>query len=157
MVLRLPIRINRRFRWLAIWVVGLGAIYVVLNTLFRPHSSTEHRAAPDDGITINNTRSCVPRVGQNIAGHDRYLRPHLTVGRPPSPFPRLEAAPSLPLACLDKWIGHGSVGCRGSSAGSDLKMDVVWTWVNGSDPRWKEAMRAASQEEGIFSPGFHYR
>ena len=157
MVMRLPTRINRCLRTFATLVAGFGTIYVVVNILHGTDVSTGLWSGPKDGSVAPSTQACVPRFGQGIAGNNRFLRPHLPLDRPHSPFPRLEDAPSLPLRCLDEWLGHGSLSCDGTSAGSELKMDVVWTWVNGSDPKWREVKRLASQEEAIFSPGFHFR
>lgn len=36
-------------------------------------------------------------------------------------------------------------------------MDVIWLWVNGSDPRWEREMIAARREAGIYSPIHHFR
>jgi hypothetical protein len=152
MVLRLPARIIRCLRSLATWVIGFSTIYTIFSAL-KIDTNVWRRASHKDSVQA----ACITRVGQGIAGLDDHLRPHVTLDRPSSPFPRLLATPSLPLHCLDEWIAQGKHSCKGRSAGSDLKLDIVWTWVNGSDVRWKDAMRRASQEEGVFSPGFHFR
>lgn len=157
MVLRLPARINRCLRSLAFLALAFGTLYVVVGTLHGLRQGDRILRRTRDPAAAPAAATCVTRTGEGIVGGNRYLRPVVTLDRPSGPFPQLEAGPSLPLPCLDEWLSHGTTKCQGSAAGSDLKLDVVWTWVNGSDPRWKDAMKRASEEEGIFSPGFHFR
>lgn len=157
MVLRLPTRIIRYLRSLVLLAIAFGTLFVVVNTIRSVYTRSESLYTTDDGTAIVQPATCVPRIGQGIAGDDRHLRPVVTLDRPSAPFPQLLAGPSLPLPCLDDWLSQGKTDCKGSDAGADLKVDVVWTWVNGSDPKWKDAKKRASEEEGIFSPGFHFR
>lgn len=156
-MLRLPARINRCLRSLAFLVIAFGTLYVVVGTLHGFYQGNRISHGTRDRTAVQASATCLSRIGQGIVGDNRHLRPVVTLDRPSAPFPRLVTGPSLPLPCLDDWLSQGRTNCRGSVAGSDLKVDVVWTWVNGSEPRWKEIMKRASDEEGIFSPGFHFR
>lgn len=155
MALRVPIRFNRFLRAFATWVIGFGFVYGIISSL--SGSSHDRTDALRSEIAGADSAICVPRAGEGIVGLNRHLRPHVTIDRPSSPYPQLAAGPSLPLQCLEDWLSQGVASCYGPSAGANMKLDVVWTWVNGSDSRWKEVKSLASQEEGIFSPGFHFR
>ncbi len=51
---------------------------------------------------------------------------------------RLADVPLLPQPCLGEWLRHGRLddaSCHDNPADT---IDVVWTWLNGSDPEWAQ-------------------
>ncbi|KAJ7638322.1 hypothetical protein FB45DRAFT_399046 [Roridomyces roridus] len=62
---------------------------------------------------------------------------------------RSTAQPTLTqlLPCIDEWIARGQA-CK---SGSNNKMDVLWTWVNGSEPILVDTRRQleASKPKGV--------
>jgi hypothetical protein len=108
-----------------------------------------------DTINSTPTRHCIPRVGDFQDSSDPLYRPYVPLEPPSAPFPVLAAAPEVPVSCLEDWILTGRTECEASELES--RLDVVWTWVNGSDLKWKQEMAKAMEEEGVFSPGFHFR
>ena len=105
--------------------------------------------------TIRPQSHCTPRLNDFEDSTDPLYRSYIPLGPPSSPFPVLAPDSEVPLDCLEEWIVSGRTACNSADLGS--RLDVVWSWVNGSDPRWKQEMLQASREEGIFSPGFHFR
>jgi hypothetical protein len=104
--------------------------------------------------TISDIR-CTPRPRDFEDSSDPLYRTYIPLDPPSIPFPVLAPAPKVPIACLEEWIVNGRTDCK--SADLTSRLDAVWSWVNGSDPRWKQEMTRAMSEEGIFSPGFHFR
>lgn len=101
------------------------------------------------------TSRCTPRPEDFKDSIGPLYRTYTLHDPSPPPFPVLEPALDVQIDCLEEWLVTGRTDCKGDDLKS--RMDVVWTWVNGSDPKWKEELSRASREEGIFSPGFHYR
>ncbi|KAI0323660.1 hypothetical protein GY45DRAFT_553660 [Cubamyces sp. BRFM 1775] len=60
---------------------------------------------------------------------------------PPSAHPRLRPVRDLPGHCLDAYFSSGEL-CHDSLG--PVPMDVLWTWVNGSDPLFADAKERAA-------------
>ena len=88
---------------------------------------------------------------------DPLYRPFKPLPPPESPFPRLRPTRFLPPRCLEQWFANGETNCGQKELGEEEKLDVIWLWVNGSDPRWEREMIAARREAGIYSPIHHFR
>jgi hypothetical protein len=106
-------------------------------------------------VKVTPPLQCTPRAGDFGDSSDLLYGQYIPLGPPNAPFPVLTAAPDVSIDCLEEWIVTGQTSCKSSELDSHL--DLVWTWVNGSDPRWKEELARVSKEEGVFSPGFHFR
>lgn len=156
MVVRLSKRINRCLRNAAIVLVGFAFICLIRNTPIQ-QTANDTNAISRLKRTQSTYLPCESLSGPDNVTSFPCSKLCFAVGGPPPPFPLLGASPSLPLSCLDDWLSTGTSTCTGAPSGERLKLDVVWTWVNGSDERWRNIMRKSSQEEGVFSPGFHYR
>lgn len=98
---------------------------------------------------------CIPRTGDFQDSSEPLYRSYIPLDPPKPPFPVLVSAPDVSIDCLEEWIATGRTSCGASEL--DTSLDLIWTWVNGSDARWKEELSRVSKEEGIFSPGFHFR
>jgi len=98
---------------------------------------------------------CIPRTGDFQDSSDPLYRSYIPLDPPKSPFPVLVSAPDVSIDCLEEWIATGRTSCGAPEL--DISLDLIWTWVNGSDAKWKEELSRVSKEEGIFSPGFHFR
>jgi hypothetical protein len=126
-------------------LLGIGTAFV-LSRLWTTRNTTQTTKAP---------LHCTPRPGDFEGSSDPLYRSYIPLGPPTPPFPVLTPASEVPTECLEEWIVKGHTSCQPSDLAS--RLDAVWSWVNGSDPRWKQELSIASKEEGIFSPGFHYR
>ena len=109
----------------------------------------------DTAVTTKAPSHCIPRPGDFKDSADPLYRSYIPLDPPTPPFPVLTPAAEVPIECLEEWIVKGRTSCKPTDLAS--RLDAVWSWVNGSDPRWKQELSRASKEEGIFSPGFHYR
>lgn len=61
-------------------------------------------------------------------------------------LPPIQAhAPLLKADCLEQWIAQGTLcdglGFAPENGGTGTRIDGVWSWVNGSDPRHRAARR----------------
>jgi hypothetical protein len=101
--------------------------------------------------------TCIPRSGDGIDSLDPLYRPHIPLEPPSPPFPVLSPTSRAEGRCLEIWLTAGETECGSQEWKHSDRLDAVWTWVNGSDSRWDQAMIEAAKEEGIYSPGFHYR
>jgi hypothetical protein len=101
--------------------------------------------------------TCIPRSGDGIDSLDPLYRPHIPLEPPSPPFPVLSPTSRAEGKCLETWLAAGETECGPQGWKHTDRLDAVWTWVNGSDSRWDQAMAEAAKEEGIYSPGFHYR
>lgn len=98
------------------------------------------------------------RLGDDtIDSLNPLYRPFKPLPPPESPFPRLRPTRFLPPRCLEQWFANGEMNCGQKELGEEEKLDVIWLWVNGSDPRWEKEMIAARREAGIYSPIHHFR
>lgn len=150
-------RIARGVKLLGI-ILSLAGLCSALRHLRQPLAlSSPRKAFQDEHLVSSPLSRCVPRKGDGIGSIDPCSRPHVPVSAPAPPFPHPSQPISLSEHCLDQWLAHGVVQCTGTDAVPEPKLDVVWTWVNGSDPRWREAMISSSRDEGIYSPEFHFR
>jgi hypothetical protein len=70
-----------------------------------------------------------------------FLPPEST---PPLPSDHLPVRPRISSNCRDAYFTLGTP-CY-SAQGSEQKIDVVWTWVNGSDPLHHQTLRQAEQD-----------
>jgi 3-O-alpha-D-mannopyranosyl-alpha-D-mannopyranose xylosylphosphotransferase len=97
------------------------------------------------------------RVGDDLDSRDPRYRPVIALPPPDAPFPRLRPTRSLPDHCLESWFLHGTTDCGRHDVGPEEKLDATWTWVNGSDGRWRAEMEYWRREAGIYSPDQHFR
>jgi len=131
---------------------GCRIVFLVIGTAFllsrllTTHDTTE---------TTKASPSCTPRPGDFADSADPLYRSYIPLDPPSPPFPVLTPASQVSIECLEEWIVTGRTSCKPMDLAS--RLDAVWSWVNGSDSRWKQELSRASNEEGIFSPGFHYR
>lgn len=78
----------------------------------------------------------------NLLTHPHYLVFSLSNKTRPAVTDRpIRGIRRLPSSCIEDHIAYGSP-CRD---GRPVKFDVVWTWVNGSDPRLEQEMREAAR------------
>jgi hypothetical protein len=77
-------------------------------------------------------------------GADDQLVYHCIKVPPASEPPPLRAYQSLPSTCRDSFFENGDI-CNHQS--TPTVFDLVWTWVNGSDPLLHDAMAAADTSE----------
>jgi hypothetical protein len=63
--------------------------------------------------------------------------------RDESPAPLVSKSSDLPASCLDYYFESG-VPCP-QNAASELRIDFVWTWINSSDPLFRETIQAITK------------
>ena len=51
----------------------------------------------------------------------------------------------------------GETDCTREELGEETKLDATWFWVNGTDPRWERTLEYWKAEDGVKTPGKHYR
>ncbi|EJF56867.1 hypothetical protein DICSQDRAFT_112435 [Dichomitus squalens LYAD-421 SS1] len=68
---------------------------------------------------------------------------------PSSSHPVLHPVRDLPSHCLDQYYSSGGVCHDGLGP---LPLDVIWTWVNGSDPLFMDARENAAESFGNTDP-----
>lgn len=148
-ILRLVCLLGSVFLAIVLWYTGARrAEYEPPSVeVAHPHAASE---------TLYRSQ-CVSRLGEGTDSIDPCSRHHIPAKPPTPPFPRLANANPLTDDCLESWLARGVVQCSSVAQVSDVKLDVVWTWVNGSDTRWKEKMASLAALEGIYSPAFHFR
>lgn len=61
---------------------------------------------------------------------------------PPEAHPRLRPVRDLPTSCLEQYYARGGLCHDGQGA---IPIDIIWTWVNGSDPLFADARDAAAR------------
>jgi hypothetical protein len=132
-------------------LLGIGTAFI-LSRLWTTHDTTPTTPTTH---TTEASLNCVSRPGDFEDSTDPLYRSYIPLDPPTPPFPILLPASEVPIECLEEWIVKGQTSCKPTDLAS--RLDAVWSWVNGSDPRWKQELARASKEEGIFSPGFHYR
>lgn len=130
-------RPNSRRRW-AVLGTGLVIVLVGLYTLVLPDSVED----VDDLFAEDQEPGAVPE----------YQAAYLPFEPPPQqpPAARLTPTQVLPDDCRDAYFSSGAL-CYDPVIPS---FDVLWTWVNGSDPLLQEAKMAA---ESRFAPDDPYR
>ncbi len=77
-----------------------------------------------------------------LAADDDQLVYHCIKVPQPSEPPPLRAYQSIPSTCRDAFFENGDI-CNHPSTLTPTRFDLVWTWVNGSDPLLHDAMAAA--------------
>ena len=82
-----------------------------------------------------------------FAADDDQLLYHCIKVPQPSEPPPLRAYQSLPSTCRDAFFESGEI-CNHPSTLTPSRFDLVWTWVNGSDPLLHDAMAAAEHSAG---------
>lgn len=97
------------------------------------------------------------RAGDELDSRDPRYRALVALPPPPPPFPQLRPTRFLPTHCMESWFIHGTTNCGKHDLGSEEKLDATWTWVNGSDGRWRGEMEYWRREAGIYSPEQHFR
>lgn len=58
---------------------------------------------------------------------------------------------------MEQWFADGETTCGAADLGPEETLDVTWLWVNGTDPKWRDALIAARKEAGVYSPDHHFR
>ncbi|KAI0823219.1 hypothetical protein BC628DRAFT_1325337 [Trametes gibbosa] len=72
--------------------------------------------------------------------HPAYIAIPVPDSLPPAAHPKLRPVRDLPLHCLDAYYSSGQLCHDGYGP---TPMDVLWTWVNGSDPLFADARQRA--------------
>lgn len=88
---------------------------------------------------------------EDIGTHNAYIAIPVPAALPPATYPRLRPVRDLPAHCLDAYYASGQL-CHDSYG--PIPMDVLWTWVNGSDPLFADARERAIKS---FQPDDPYR
>ncbi|KAH9849530.1 hypothetical protein C2E23DRAFT_737200 [Lenzites betulinus] len=83
--------------------------------------------------------------------HPAYIAIPVPESLPAAARPKLRPVRDLPLSCLDAYYASGQPCHDGYGP---VPMDVLWTWVNGSDPLFADARQHAADS---FAPDDPYR
>ena len=78
----------------------------------------------------------------NPSYHPSYIAIPVPDSLPTSSQPKLRPVRDLPTHCLDQYYSLGDICHDGLGP---VPLDVVWTWVNGSDPLFSDAREQAAQ------------
>ncbi|TBU22887.1 hypothetical protein BD311DRAFT_675085 [Dichomitus squalens] len=108
----------------------IAATSVVTLVLFLKVSSSHEDDLDDVGTPIT------PRYQPS------YIAIPVPNSLPPSSHPKLRPVRDLPSHCLDQYYSSGGVCHDGLGP---LPLDVIWTWVNGSDPLFRDAREHATK------------
>lgn len=108
----------------------IAATSVVTLVLFLKTSNAHEDDFDYDGIPLNPSY------------HPSYIAIPVPNSLPPSSQPKLRPVRDLPLYCLDRYYALGGTCHDGSGP---VPLDIVWTWVNGSDPLFSDARQKAAQ------------
>ncbi|KAG8904339.1 hypothetical protein FRB99_001885 [Tulasnella sp. 403] len=143
---------------------------VVYPSLIKPHLSKVFRFTSSSSYAYHNivcNHSQVPttiRDGEYFAFADGakydnvYLPIHIDANKNNGPmftqFPSLEPL-AVPLTCLDDLVAHGRP-CTPSTPESTRKLDVVWTYVNGTDGLHEAAYRYNLKHEQTLHPKAYF-
>ncbi|ORX35916.1 hypothetical protein BD324DRAFT_629532 [Kockovaella imperatae] len=92
----------------------------------------------------------------NLDSLDSRWRPFAPL-EPPFPFPSLKPTRFLPDHCMSDWFLHGETNCTSEEVGPEERLDAVWFWVNGTDPRWLQQMQKWKVDLNVSTPEKHYR
>ncbi|KAI0768964.1 hypothetical protein BD413DRAFT_478467 [Trametes elegans] len=76
----------------------------------------------------------------NVTGQPSYIAIPVRHALPETAQPKLRPTRDLPLDCLDRYYSSGLL-CHDSLG--PVPMDVLWTWVNGTDPLFAAAKQRA--------------
>ncbi|OJT14234.1 3-O-alpha-D-mannopyranosyl-alpha-D-mannopyranose xylosylphosphotransferase [Trametes pubescens] len=88
---------------------------------------------------------------EDIGTHNAYIAIPVPEALPSATYPKLRPVRDLPAHCLDAYYAAGQL-CHDSYG--PIPMDVLWTWVNGSDPLFADARERAIKS---FKPDDPYR
>lgn len=117
--------------WTALWrrrrALHCSFLFVVALSVFLlfEYASFLFGAADEDGLPDSPDE---PGAGGFDPALDSVYIPFQPPKHPSTPH-RLKPSTPLPLACLDAHIAQGEL-CFNAAA---PRLDVLWTWVNGSD------------------------
>ncbi|KLT42836.1 hypothetical protein CC85DRAFT_285184 [Cutaneotrichosporon oleaginosum] len=134
-------------------VLGVGAVWTIAAWLICRLLGS----AKSPGLLSSDFPSASQRPGDALDSRDPRYRALVTLPPSPAPFPLLRPTRSLPIHCLESWFLDGTTSCGKHDAGPEVKLDATWTWVNGSDGRWRSEMEYWRGEAGIYSPDQHFR
>nr|VWO99700.1 Uncharacterized protein [Ganoderma boninense] len=81
-------------------------------------------------------------IPMNPSYHPSYIAIPLPKSLPASSQPKLRPVRDVPIRCLDRYYALGG-DCHDGLG--PIPLDVVWTWVNGSDPLFSDARTQAAQ------------
>ncbi|KAI1789382.1 hypothetical protein LXA43DRAFT_893004 [Ganoderma leucocontextum] len=81
-------------------------------------------------------------IPMNPSYQPSYIAIPVPNSLPASSQPKLRPVRDLPTRCLDRYYSLGGVCHDGLGP---VPIDVVWTWVNGSDPLFSDAREQAAQ------------
>lgn len=87
---------------------------------------------------------------------DPLHRPFAPLAQDPH-FPLLKPTRFLPAACLESWMADGKLECERDTLGAEDTLDIIWLWVNGSDPRWQDEFEHWHKHHKIDSAVRHFR
>ena len=79
----------------------------------------------------------------------KYIAVPLPDSLPPEAQPKLRPVRELPITCLEQYYTAGQLCHDGRGA---LPFDIVWTWVNGSDPLFADEKEAMAQSYSADDP-----
>ena len=77
----------------------------------------------------------------NPAYQPSYIAIPVPDALPPAAHPRIRPVRELPTECLERYYASG-LSCHDGKG--PVPMDIVWTWVNGSDPLFLDARERAA-------------
>ena len=153
------------FRWnepskkrhITLYAVGASAAFVLVLALVVYHErmkeylmDTFFAAAPPAACLRDPSAasSYVPwHRPLALAADDNELVYHCIKVPKPSQPPPLRVYQSLPSTCRDAFFETGDL-CNHPSTLTPTRFDLVWTWVNGSDPLLHDAMAATERSAG---------
>ena len=147
------------------WCLGLYLTYEFLFPIKLYGSTLE---VVDDAPTVlevlpvlNSARpnfiAVPPREGDdNLDSVDSRWRPFSPL-KPQTSFPLLRPTRFLPDHCMEQFFLAGETNWTADEVGPEERLDAVWFWVNGTDPRWIELQREWKERAGIDSPEKHFR
>jgi hypothetical protein len=167
---RIYILTRRRMRWILIWTLSASVIFSIVEVfnLFRtyPH----HRSIYQDGLGESCARDTNSNnltgwradwetdslCGLSLSQEERKIvsfdgQNNIAFRLPPPllatrlPF-TLKPTTSLPAYCIDSHLSRGTpCPCTIRDLDNPTKLDVIWSWVNGSDPLHIRSLQATQK------------
>lgn len=136
--------------------VSTTIYFLDLYPSFSPISSTaavEDVASQYSGPSVLDSPPGTPD-GWYYYSHERtQASPRVDVTAP-RPYIRTRGQRILDDRCAEQWIARGTVcdsladaHTTATAAGDDGRIDVIWTWINGSDPFLGDLRTLASGED----------
>jgi hypothetical protein len=159
---RLPFRplvlLRKRFGRCILLVVVVASIFLILIIITLVSFRSEDYSGPwyTNLPFFRRVRHATFDSEGNLVRHPDYLvftlptlpsgssyPPSTTSGRPATSDRPVRGVRRLPSSCVEEYFAYGAM-CRD---GEPVKFDLVWTWVNGSDPKLEEAIAEAAKTQ----------